>query len=176
MTNVQIDALPQTIDEFITLRNNIAQTPFGGAAMMVLALLAYAQNKELGRQCLTATVDRGRLIEGDDGYKGWQLNRADMRRIQDRIKPYMPRSYIQGAAPENGYQLLPPPYIIKCSDNPYSGDIEAGAYKVFVACSGAATPRPVSLKRNNRGYWKADNWSSLTVGMVAPVHHTDDDL
>ena len=60
--SVQIDHLPDSIDAFKALRNTTARTPEGGAAMMVVALLAYTHSEELGRQCLTVAVDRDRTV------------------------------------------------------------------------------------------------------------------
>jgi hypothetical protein len=176
--HIQVDLWPESIDEFVALRDRIAQTPFGGAAAMVLAMLSYTENEELGRQCLTAAVDQSRLEQGLDGYKGWRLRTPEMRRIQERIrgKGHILRSYIQGATPENGYRPPPPPWVFEVSDNPYSGDLASGTYKVFVASSGAASPRPVTLKRNNRGLWKASEWSSLTLGVREAERTIDDDL
>ncbi len=175
---VEISQFPQTIDEFVALRDRIAQTPEGGAATLVVALIAYAGDETLGRACLTVAVDRGSLQEGPKGYKGWQLPDNVLKRVglQIKGKEYLPRSYIRGAAPANGYALPAPPYVIECSDNPYSGDREAGPYKVFVACSGADSPRPVTLKRNDKGFWKASEWSSLIVGIRPPAATPSDDL
>jgi hypothetical protein len=175
---VQVDQLPQSIEAFVALHASVAQTPQGGAAMMVIALLAYACDEVLGRQCLTAAVDRERLEEGPDGYDGWQLRTSDMRRVEAQIgrQSYLPKSYVKGATPENGYRLPVPPYVFECSDNPYSGDPETGTYKIFVSCSGAASPRPVTLNRNSRGLWKAHEWSSLIVGVSEPAQEADDNL
>lgn len=175
---IQIDALPKSIDEFVALRSQIADTPEGGAAMMVVALLACAEDEQLGQQCLTVAVDRGRLQEGPKGYKGWQLRNTDLQRIQRQLsgRAYLPKSYIQGATPGNGYQLSDPPYTLNFSGNPYSGDASTGTYKTFVASSGADSPRPVTLKRNDKGIWKASEWSSLIVGVRAPEQNVSDDL
>ncbi|MBN1583240.1 MAG: hypothetical protein JXA89_21200 [Anaerolineae bacterium] len=178
LPSVQIEQLPKSVQDFVALRDQIAQSPQGGAAMMVLAILAYTEDRTLGWQCLTVAVDRERLQEGSKGYKGWQLSNGDLQRIQLQVqdKPYLPKSYIEGATPENGYALSGPPYVIACSDNPYSGDLESGTYKVFVACSGASSPRPITLKRNDKGFWKASEWSSLLVGVKAPAQTIHDDL
>ena len=175
--SISINELPQSVEAFVALRDRVARTPQGGAAMMVVALLAYARDETLGLQCLTVAVDRGRLQEGSKGYKGWQLRNSDLQRIRSQIRshPYLPRSYIRGAVPANGYQLPNPPYQFTCTDNPYSGDPEA-QYKIFVACSGAASPRPVTLKVNNKGIWKAWEWSSLIVGIQAPAAEEGDEL
>lgn len=176
LESIQIESVPKIIGEFVSLRDQLAQTPQGGAAMMIVALLAFAEDEELGRQCLTTAVDRERLQEGTGGYKGWELRVRDRRLIesQTRGKAHVLRSYIQGTSPGGGYALPAPPYEMVFSSNRYSGDVESGKFKVFVDSSGADTPRPVTVRRNNRGVWKALEWSSLLVGVkAAPV---DDDL
>jgi hypothetical protein len=85
-------------------------------------------------------------------------------------------SYISGATPENGYDIGVPPFVVTCTDGPYSGDASTGAYKVFVASSGAASPRPVTLQINDKGIWKASEWSSLISGVQPPVVQESDDL
>ncbi|MBN1179306.1 MAG: hypothetical protein JXD18_08850 [Anaerolineae bacterium] len=181
MTNlplVHIDAVPQSVEEFLALRDAIAHTPEGGAAAMVAALLTFAEGERLGQQCLAIAVDRETLQEGPNGYDGWQLGIAQMRLVKGQLRamPHLPRSYVQGTAPENAYRLPAPPYVVACSTNPYSGEPESGTLKVFVACSGADSPRPVTLKRNNRGIWKAAEWSSLVTGIRPPVADVDDTL
>jgi hypothetical protein len=170
LPSVQIDQLPQSVEDFLTLQEQIAGTPQGGAAMMVVALLLYADDVTLGHACLTLAVDQDRLSEGDKGYGGWQLRGRQRQLIRTQIgsQPHIPRSYFEGTCPENGYQLPPSPYELSFSDNPYSGDIEAGTYKVFVGCSGAASPRPVMTRRGASGLWKACEWSSLLVGVRKP--------
>lgn len=171
-----IDRLPASLEAFLALQDQVARTPQGGASMMVVALLVYADDVELGHRCLAAAIDRGRLAEGTGGHDGWQLRGTDRQLIRTQLsgQPHLPRSYIQGAAPENGYRLPPAPYELEFSANPYSGDADSGSYKLFVASSGAASPRPVTLRRDEAGIWKAREWSSLLVGIRAPV--TDPDL
>ena len=171
LPSVRIDQLPQSVEAFIALQEQVARTPQGGAAMMVVALLLYADDAELGGRCLAAAVDRDRLFEGAGGHDGWQLRGTDWQLIRNQIggRPHTPRTYIKGATPENGYRLPPPPYELKFSANPYSGDVETGAYKVFVASSGAASARPVTVHRDQAGIWKAHEWSSLLVGVRAPA-------
>ena len=168
---VVIDGIPTSVEAFVALRDRVAVVPQGGAAMLVVALHLYTTDEDLGRQCLTVAVDRGRLVEGPEGYRGWQLGKRDLRRIQSQLadQPYLPRSYFQEATPEAGYELDEPPHALAFSYNPYSGDPASGVYKVFVECSGAPSARPVTVKRNNRGIWKADSWSSLITGVRAPV-------
>ncbi len=176
MATVEIAGLPETAEEFIALRDRLANTPEGGAAMMVVALLLYAEDESLGLQCLTIAVDKDRLEHGSEGYKGWQLRASDRSLLRSQIGrcPYTPRSYIAGTTPQDGYNLPAPPYTIELSANPYSGDRTGGPYKLFIHSSGASRPRPVTLKRNERGIWKAAEWSSLIVGVRPPVEAVDE--
>ncbi len=164
---VLISELPKSIDDFLAQQESCAHEPQGGAAMLVVALLLYASDEALGRQCLAAAVEQEQLQEG---LEGWELAQQDLQRVQIQIgkQPYLPHSYIRGATPENGYALPAPPLKIVCSSNPYSGQADSGRFKVFVACSGAATPRPVTVVRDAEGVWKAREWSSLVVGVQSP--------
>lgn len=175
---VVIQEIPTSLEVFVALRDRVSLVPQGGVAMFVVALHVYTNDHELGRQCLTVAVDRGRLVEGPEGYRGWQLGNRDLRRIQTQLagQPYLTRSYFEGATPENSYDLGEPPFSMAFSDNPYSGDPASGVYKVFVECSGAQSARPATVKRNDRGIWKADTWSSLITGVRAPVEALHDDF
>jgi hypothetical protein len=175
---IEVSRLPQDVEEFVALRDQIASTPQGGAAMLVIALLLYAEDEEVGRQCLTIAADRDRLQEGPGGYRNWELRARDMRLIDSQIKamPYLPRAYLLGTTPENGYQLPDPPYRFRFDSNPYGGDPSAGVFKAFLECSGASRSRPVMLRRNDKGLWKGCEWSSLIVGIREPVETVKDDL
>jgi hypothetical protein len=175
---VEIDELPQSVEAFIALRDRVAGVPQGGAAMMAVALLMYIEDEELGRQCLAIAVDREKLSEGPKGHDGWQLRASDIWLLHSQIKdkPYIARSNVKGATPDNGYQLPESSYAFEFSDNPHSGDPEIGIYKVFVTSSGASSPRPVTVKRNDQGIWKAYEWSTLIVGVQEPDEEVIDDL
>ncbi len=177
---VRITSIPQTLEDFVALRDRIALTPEGGAVMMVVALMSFVQapGADFGRAALTISVDRSRLTPDASGYKAWSLTTRDLQHIERQLgdKPWALRSYILGTSAEQGYALPDPPYGFEVTRNPYSGDEADGRVKVFLACSGAASPRPVAVQRNNRGIWKALEWSSLTVGVMPPLLGEDDDL
>jgi hypothetical protein len=164
---VRVDGIPGSIEQFVKMRDAIAQDPQGGAAAVVVALLLLADNEQLGLQCLAAAVDASRLEEGDDGYDGLQLRSSELRLAVSQISGNgrIARSYFKGTAPQSGYELHPLPYELEFSANKYSGDAESGTYKVFVACSGAASPRPVTVRKDESGIWRALEWSSLLVGV-----------
>jgi hypothetical protein len=81
--------------------------------------------------------------------------------------PWIADSYFSGATPENGY-TPPREKVVSMSTNPYSGTREEGSVKYFVQCSGADSPRPVTVRRREDGSWYPWEWSSLIVGIVEP--------
>jgi hypothetical protein len=164
MAQITIDKIPQNIDEFIEIRNKFSATPEGGAAIFMLALKVYIDNNNIGHQCIVSSVDLSCLQQGDI-YKGFKLNNSDFNLMKSQFSqnPKIPASYIQGAVPENNYETkLPFVYEITSitGDNDY--------FKVFVKCNGADSPRPVHVKKNDKGLWKAINYSSLFVGIKKP--------
>lgn len=177
---VVVNEIPESLESFIKLRDDLAQTPAGAAVVMVLALYLYARapESELANAALTLAVDRSRLRELPGGYQGWGILAIDFQRIQWQLRdsPWTPQSYFLGTESVHAYRLPASPYRFEVSENPYSGNPASGVFKVFVRSSGAASPRPVTLKRNNRGLWKALEWSSLLMGIQPPKHAVDDVL
>ena len=161
MTTIDI-APVQTLDELLALQEKVGQTPEGGAAVLIAALLAWAHDDPKAESYLASALASGQLQFG-------QLKLADRQRLARQLKGRQAtiHSYIEGATPENGYQLPEPPYRLGFSRNPYSGEESSGRVKVFVACSGASTPRPVTLKQDSDGIWRGHEWSSLVVGVAA---------
>jgi hypothetical protein len=170
MAIVDIPAIPTTLEEFIKLRVALSVIPEGAAAMMILALLISSIDEYLGRECLAAASHSENLWEGSEGYQGMQLSRGSLEMVQMQVagKSYLLHSYFKGTRPENGYRLPDPPYHIEFFINRYSGDILAGWIKLFVNCSGSSSPRPVLVKQEKSGEWRASEWSSLIVGIIPP--------
>ena len=173
---IQLDQIPNDIETFISMRNKLATTPEGGAAIFVLAMLLYAENKDLGNQALTIALDRDNLREDSKGYKGFSPATAynfHLQRFSE--KPYWAKAYISGTTPANGYQLPAAPYTVELSRNAYS-EIDDKNIKIFVECSGADSPRPIRLTANDKGLWKVKECSSMFLGMRAPEDNSADDL
>jgi hypothetical protein len=76
-------------------------------------------------------------------------------------------SYFAGTGPANGYEI-PDILEIELTTNQYSGNAEDGKQKFFVSCSGAASPRPVTVKQRADGSWFPHEWSSLVTGIIPP--------
>jgi len=177
LESVVINNIPANIDDFITLRDKIAITPQGGAALFIIALKIYQSDKTLGSQCLVIGTDKALLRENANGYKGFSLLNTDIDLINKQLskQTYLLNSYIKGANPTNNYQVTLP-YTFEFSTNPYSGDIESGLLKLYIKCSGADSDRPFTVRKNDKGIWKATNWSSILVGIKKTAAEKTDDL
>lgn len=168
---VTVEKLPQTVEEFVTLRDTLATTPQGGATMMLLAMYIYGQDEKLGVECLTVAIDMDQLDASPTGYKGYAPRKAALQHLKSYIagaKAYVIHSFFPGTTPENGYTVSPAPWKFVWQTNPYSGAAESGRTKLFLRSSGADSSRPMSVKVNDKGLWKATEWSSFTVGVRKP--------
>ncbi len=176
MPDVSIPILPTSMDTFMQLRDRVAMTADGGAAMFVLALILYADpaTQQVGEHALIAMADASLLDLSPSGYKGYTLRRSGKQLLERQIgkAPYLPKSYILGAEPGNRYTPPPMPWTVRVGVNRYSGSPSDGKVKLYVTCAGAATPRPLTMQRNSKGMWKALEWSSLLVGVTGPLGNT----
>ena len=153
--NVVFDSLPETVEQFKALPKAALSTPFDTAALTVLAFCFYPQNKEA---CL-AMVD---YLRGPR-----PLSNYDKSFIADRFRDsdYVPRSYFNGATPQNDY-LPSQPYTVTVSENPYSYQNE-GYAKLFIRSGGADSPREVLLRKAKDGKWYL--WEQyILVGIRQP--------
>lgn len=175
---VKIPSEPSSIDEFVKLRDDIAKTPEGGAAMFVMAMRKYQANPKENIGYLIVSIDRSRLDEsqGEDSYKGFTIANSDLWLVKTQLTKnnYLANSYFKGTSNQNGYATQAP-FVVECKRNQYSV-INESTIKVFVKCSGADTPRPITLVKNDKGIWKAKEFSSLLVGIKAPPSNEKDDL
>lgn len=177
---VTVDKLPANMEEFVALRDKLAVTPDGGAAIYVLAAILYTQNQELGLQAITVATDL-KWLEKDTtgkGYKGYIPWKAEQQRLRERFlsgKEYVPRCYVQGTSAENGYALPAGGWKIKVKEQAGAAAAD-GTFKLFVYCTGADSPRPMTLRRNDKGLWKVNDAGSLQVACRAPVAKVSDDL
>jgi hypothetical protein len=176
VTELTLDRIPDSMDEFLFLRDEIADSPEGGAAVYVAALIMFTRDEDVGTDALTVALDRSMIKSDPEGYKGYSpvWSFADKLQRYLRPKPYIARSYIAGTSPGGAYELPEPPYTVVLSRNKYSV-IAEDEVKVFVSSSGADSPRPVTLLRNNRGIWKV-KVESLILGIRPPEETVDDAL
>ncbi len=153
--SVTFERLPEKLEEFKALPQAALQNPFDTAALTVLALCFYPQDKELCYQMLEFLKGPGTLSPYERQF------------IRDRCMDhdYVPRSYFNGATPQNDY-LPSQPYTIAVSENPYSYQNQ-GYAKLFIRSGGADNPREVLLRLAKDGKWYL--WEQfLLVGIRSP--------
>lgn len=167
---IQISSIPSSPEAFIQLRDQIATTPEGGAAMLIVAMLGFTKSEQLGMQFLTIALDQYNVGSGN-AYKGYAPSSSIMYHVnrlkRDGVWSYVGFAYVAGATAENNYQTSAP-YTIVTSRNKYSGDESSGRVKVFVNVYGFS-PRPVTVKKNDKGIWKAYECSSMFVNVPPPA-------
>ncbi len=135
-------SVPSSLEEFKALPESDLSTPFKTAALTVLALCIYPENRELALSAL-------QFISGPR-----EILPSEKQFINDRFmdgKNYIPRSYFKGAVPENDYTPSQP-FSITVSDNPYSYNNEGYAV-LYLTSGGADNPRQVTLRHAKDSKW-----------------------
>jgi hypothetical protein len=175
MKIITLPCLPDNIDSFIEIRDEIAKSPEGAAAIFVLAMLVFEKDRKMGEDALIIVLDRSNLVESMNGYKGFSPGQSIKYHLgRFNSKPYWGRTYILGTNPENAY-VLPSELLVETNRNSVSVQTN-GDVKVFVKCTGADSHRPITLRANDKGIWKAVECSSMFLDMRAPQQIISDDL
>ena len=154
--SIVFNSLPETLDAFRALPQTAMSTPFMTAAMTVAALCAFPKN----RDACYAMLD---LLRGPRPLSG-----MDKQFIRDRFMDggdCVPRSYFNGATPQNDYTPSQP-YTVTVFENPYSYQNE-GYAKLFIRSGGADSPREIVMRLAKDGKWYL--WDQfLLVGVRQP--------
>lgn len=167
---VTLQKIPTSAEEFTQMRNQLATTPEGGAAMTVAALLAFSKDPKVGLQCLTLILDKRNVVRGNviKGYAPLGSVMYHVNRISGyKMWPYLGFAYLKGATSQNNYAVSAP-YTVATMRQKNSGSDASGKVKVYIYCDGFR-PRPVSLHRNDKGIWKAYEMSSLFLNVTQPA-------
>lgn len=133
--------VPQSLEDFRQLPQAEMTSPFQTAALTVLALCAYPENRD-------ASLEMLNFLRGPR-----PLSVMEQQFIRDRFmdKDYVPRSYFDGATPQNEYTPAQP-LCIRIGENPYSYQNE-GYAKLFLKSGGADNPREIVLRLAKDGKW-----------------------
>ena len=152
--NVVFPSFPETLDQFKALPQAQLANPFDTAALTVMALCFYPKDKDLS----LAMLD---YLRGPRPLSG-----MDKQFIRDRFmdSDYVPRSYFNGATPQNDY-MPSEPYTIAVFENPYSYTDQNYA-KLFITSNGADSPRYVQLRLAKDGKWYL--WEQFLLSGIRP--------
>ena len=126
MSEITLNSLPKTLDELKAMPQAALTVPEEVAALTVAALALYPENP----------AETEKMLDFLRGPR--PLNGIDKQFIRDRFrgKEYLMRSYLVGSTPENNYTPVQP-YLT-----------------LYVACSGADSPRPLKLRNKpSTGQW-----------------------
>lgn len=144
MSEITLEKLPKTVEELKAMAQADLTKPEEVAALVVAVLALYPENPS----------ETENMLDYLRGPK--PLNGIDKQFIKDRFrgKEYLMRSYFVGSTPENNYTPALP-YCVVVSENAYSrSQFEEGYLTLYVACSGADSPRPLKLrKKPSTGQW-----------------------
>lgn len=156
--NVTFDSLPKNLEEMKALPEADLKKPEGVAALTVAALCVYPADKE---ECF-------KMLDYLRGPR--PLSNMDKSFIKDRFmdgKDYIPRSYFNGATPENNYEPSKP-YTVWMKDNA-APIAEEGYLRLDLRSGGADATRTITLRtKPSTGEWFL--WDqTLLVGIRVPV-------
>lgn len=149
-------------------------SPEGGALAFAVALYTFSEDPRLGTALLTLTLDISRIVDGPEGVSGKQP--FDLRDFRERngARPYIARPMFQGTSPAQGYAMPPLPWELRVHGQPQHSAPDD--VRLYIVTTGADSPKPLRLKRNDKGLWKALEWSSFQGNCRPPVQARVDDL
>jgi hypothetical protein len=144
------------------------------ARLFVMTMIHYPEDKAEGLRRFTIMLSESNLAAGT-AYNGRQPGQSFLSKLQRlEEKPYVARSYVQCARPENGYHLPCPgnePWQIVVQPDAL-GNPDPNRVKLFIESTGADSARPITLAKEVEGQsslWKVTEASSLFVGVRPPA-------
>lgn len=164
----------QRFTEFQSRFESSGTDPREVVKLTIEAMLALEGDPYLGKQMMAVVMSKRDLDETPGTLSGFSVRRTNQ--VPQRLErdPNIARSYAGGTF-QNGYRDFDPENPRIEIDTGYSAQRqgidypEPGKAKFFVKCGGADTPRPITLARNNAGYWKVIELSSLSLGVRPPA-------
>jgi hypothetical protein len=186
--NTPNEKLVASVEEFIALRDKIAKTPCGGAAVLIHALLNYINptTRSLGAQLLVLAVAEDQLIKGST-YKGYALGEEMasfiLELVSDEDSETTSKAAIQslivGTKQQESYTFDAKKVALAEDLTSEQGeDIKNGVFAVYLRSTGSENSRSLTMAVNKNGVWKAREFSGVFSSVeAAPITLTAaDDL
>lgn len=173
-STIVFNRLPHSLAKFLELRNQVAHTPQGAAAMMVVAMNIYRQYPVEGMKCLTANCTSPLIVPATNNagaYEGYVMGNTS--ELQRKLKdyPHLPNVYFKGASPANKYTPDGPPFTMELATNLYSYQSSTDGsirIKLFVSTLGSDSPRPIVVRKIGNLYMVTE-YSSLYLAPKAII-------
>ena len=155
---VTFSEMPETLEQLKALPEASMKDPLDVAALTVAALCVYPFNKD-------ESINMLNFLRGPR-----PLSANEIAFIAERFRDvdYIPRSYMNGATPQNNY-VPQRPYSVTVCELAHSRDaINDGYLIVYVNSGGADSPRPIHLRtKPSTGEWFL--WEQfILVGIRVP--------
>ena len=154
--------LPQNAEAIASLMKENPTNPFYIAALSIASFARYMESAEDGIAMLN-------VLKGPEPLSAHQQQFLRDRKMEGYA--HVPRSYFEGATPENDYTPAKP-YTITVSDNPYSYPSgEMVIARLLLKSGGADTERFLSLRQKpSSGEWFlwSDGWMGVLSGIRPP--------
>lgn len=149
--------LPANLDEFKDRIAAEAGEPKGAMHLWFEALYLYLMEDPDRSRLGAAAMD---LICSDAKWRDNELFQAQLRN-----KPYIFRSYCEGATPDNGYQMNPDAFQLRYGRELPEDDGQSCLLEL--KSSGADRVRPARLVRQG-GHWWIAEYGNLYAGVEPP--------
>ncbi len=141
---VTLEQIPVTPEQMKAMPEATLKNPAHTAALTIAALTLYPVDRDAALS----------MLEFLHGPKG--LSTYDKQFLADRFrdKDYVPRSYFNGATPENNYEPTVP-YTLTFFENPYSRENFSDGYlTLHIKSGGADSARQIKLRtKPSTGQW-----------------------
>lgn len=153
---VTLDPFTKDEETFRRMAEDMNKKPETAAALLFVALQSFIEDKERGVKMLNILYNPKQPISNQD-----------ISFLKDRFfdKPYLIKSYFNGATPANNYT----------PDEPYTVELERnnmyeqpGFANIFVRSGGADSPRKIILRQKG-DVWYIWNYSSIVSGIRKPA-------
>ncbi|NLB50874.1 MAG: hypothetical protein GX809_04770 [Clostridiaceae bacterium] len=154
---ISFPSLPENLDQFMPLAEDMMKEPQGTAALLIVALGLYVKEREAGLAALN-------VLHGPR-----PLSVRDQQFIRDRLmdKPYLPDSYFVGARPDNNY-TPDQPWTLEIQPDPIPAESDEFR-RLRLNSSGADSPRLVTLRRKASGdTWFLWDYPGIVTGIRLP--------
>lgn len=158
---IRFEQLPATLGELEALPEARLARPQDTAALFVAAMCRYPDDPD-------AALEMVNWLSGPR-----PLNAFGRQFLRDRMaNDYVPRSYLVGATPENGYSPTPPLRIeVLAQSNAFDDE---GYARLHLRSGGADQPRPIVLRlKPSSGQWFL--WEQLLLAGIRPPANTGAD-
>lgn len=147
--------LPELTGDYADRIRPLMNDPYMLAALTVETFEAFASDRERCYRQLALLRGPLRLLPRD----------VESVRLALEHKSYLPRSYYEGASPENGYLLVEPRAVV-CEESPLA-PLDVDILRVNVRCGGDPLPRSVSLRRRGETYYLWE-YANLLIDPLPP--------